>query len=312
MRWSRRSPVAGRRLSCVDADTTAITSDAGAPVTGPFSITVAFSEPVTGFELEDLVVGNGSASELQGDNAAYNATITPEASGTVTVNIAAGAAQDDAGNPSAATDQFSIVADLTTGPMNRSPSPTGTLPNRTMAPDDTLNVDVSQAFVDPDDDALTYTVSSSVPQVVTAKVTGALVMLAARSEGAATIRVTATDAGGLSAVQSFTVTVEMSPSRHFTDHPIRPGVTPVKAVHFMELMPTRRQAGGPALDRRLAGAGVNPDQGGPPDGAAVRRGGAGVRWLTPRARNPRRGRRGVSAGFGPTASSSVRNQTWSP
>ena len=87
----------GAQLSCVDADTTsptvAISSDAGAPVTGPFSITVAFSEPVTGFELEDLVVGNGSASELQGNNASYMATITPAASGTVTVDIAAGAAQ---------------------------------------------------------------------------------------------------------------------------------------------------------------------------------------------------------------------------
>ena len=73
----------------MDADTTsptvAISSDAGAPVTGPFSITVAFSEPVTGFELEDLVVENGSASELQGNNASYMATITPAASGTVTV-----------------------------------------------------------------------------------------------------------------------------------------------------------------------------------------------------------------------------------
>ena len=75
----------GAQLSCVDADTTsptaAISSDVGAPVTGPFSITVAFSEPVTGFELEDLVVGNGSASELQGNNASYMATITPAASG---------------------------------------------------------------------------------------------------------------------------------------------------------------------------------------------------------------------------------------
>ena len=110
----------GAQLSCVDADTTsptvAISSDAGAPVTGPFSITVAFSEPVTGFELEDLVVGNGSASELQGNNASYMATITPAASGTVTVDIAAGAAQDGAGNPSAAAVQFSIVADLTPVP----------------------------------------------------------------------------------------------------------------------------------------------------------------------------------------------------
>ena len=66
----RALPAAGRSLSCVDTDTTsptvAISSDAGAAVTGPFSITVAFSEPVTGFELEDLVVGNGSASELRG------------------------------------------------------------------------------------------------------------------------------------------------------------------------------------------------------------------------------------------------------
>ena len=43
-------------------------------------------------------------------------TTTPEASGTVTVDIAAGAAQDSAGNPSAAADQFSIVADLTPVP----------------------------------------------------------------------------------------------------------------------------------------------------------------------------------------------------
>ncbi len=46
----------------MDADTTspavAISSDASAPVTGPFSIAIAFSEPVTGFELEDLVVAD--------------------------------------------------------------------------------------------------------------------------------------------------------------------------------------------------------------------------------------------------------------
>ena len=37
-------------------------------------IAIAFSEPVTGFELEDLVVGNGSSSALQGNNASYTAT----------------------------------------------------------------------------------------------------------------------------------------------------------------------------------------------------------------------------------------------
>ena len=129
----------------------------------------------------------------------------------------------------------------------RSPAPTGTLPDRRLAPDDTLNVDVSGAFVDPDGDALTYTVSSSAPQTVTARAEGALVTLTAVGEGAATIRVTATDPGGLSAMQSFTVRVSMPVSRSFTDDPLQPGVTPVKAVHFTELrtrIDALRRAGG--------------------------------------------------------------------
>ena len=98
-----------------------------------------------------------------------------------------------------------------------------------------MNVDVSGAFVDPDGDALSFMAVTSAPQVVTVAVTGAFVMLAAAREGAATIRVTATDPGGLSATQAFAVTVEVSVSVPFINHPIRPGVTPVKAVHFTEL-----------------------------------------------------------------------------
>ena len=48
------------------APTVTITSSASEPVTGAFSIAVTFSEPVNGFELADLVVGNGNASGLQG------------------------------------------------------------------------------------------------------------------------------------------------------------------------------------------------------------------------------------------------------
>ena len=66
---------------------------------GPFCITVTFSERVIGFELKDLVVGSGSASELQGSNASYTATITTAVSGAVTVDIAAGAAQDGTRQP---------------------------------------------------------------------------------------------------------------------------------------------------------------------------------------------------------------------
>ena len=106
----------GAELSCVDADTTAptvtISTTASAPVNGPFSITVTFSESVTGFDVEDLVIGNGSASDLQGSDASYAATVTPAASGPVTVDILAGAAHDTAGKPSVAGTQFSIIAYL--------------------------------------------------------------------------------------------------------------------------------------------------------------------------------------------------------
>ena len=118
---------------------------------------------------------------------------------------------------------------------NRPPTVAVTLPDRALTPNGSLTVDVSSAFVDPDGDALTYAVSSSAPGVVTVRAAGARVTLTATGEGTAAIRVTATDPGGLSASQSFTVTAGTSVSVPFTDDPIRPGVTPVRAVHFTEL-----------------------------------------------------------------------------
>ncbi|MCY4508087.1 MAG: hypothetical protein OXG35_14190, partial [Acidobacteria bacterium] len=119
---------------------------------------------------------------------------------------------------------------------NRPPTAVGTLPDRRL-PDvgaATLDVDVSPAFADPDGDALTYAVSSSAPRVVSVLAAGPRVKLTAVAEGTATIRVTATDPGGLTATQTFTVTVGGT-SAPFTDPEIAPEVTPVRAVHFMEL-----------------------------------------------------------------------------
>ena len=114
--FGRLAQELGLTLCDTTSPTVTITRAASDPVAGPFTVIVTFSERVTGFELADLIVGNGSASELQGDGAGYTATITPAASGTVTVDIAAGAAEDSAGNPSVAADQFSIAADLTPVP----------------------------------------------------------------------------------------------------------------------------------------------------------------------------------------------------
>ena len=122
-------------------------------------------------------------------------------------------------------------------PPNRPPQAAGTLPAvRLSGPGVTLEVDVSAAFGDPDGDPLTYTASSSAPRVVTARVAGARVTLTAVSAGLSTVRVTAADPGGQSAAQSFTASVPTTTGTgRFTDDPLRPGVTPVRAVHFTEL-----------------------------------------------------------------------------
>ena len=58
--------------------TVTVTGPAG-PVSGAFTATFTFSEDVTGFELGDISVANGAASNLSGSGAVYTATITPEA-----------------------------------------------------------------------------------------------------------------------------------------------------------------------------------------------------------------------------------------
>jgi len=77
----------------------------------PIPITVTFDEAVTGFTLSDVVVTNGTASNFQGSGTTYTFTIAPAANGTITVNIAAGAANDLAGNTSLAATEFTIVSD---------------------------------------------------------------------------------------------------------------------------------------------------------------------------------------------------------
>ncbi|WP_339334737.1 Ig-like domain-containing protein, partial [uncultured Maricaulis sp.] len=99
-----------------------ITNDETAPtvdITGPtavqigaFSVSFDFSEDVTGFALEDISVGNGTASGFAGSGDAYTATITPAATGSVSVDVAASSAFDSAGNGNTAATQFAVQADL--------------------------------------------------------------------------------------------------------------------------------------------------------------------------------------------------------
>ena len=77
-------------------------SPAGAPVRpgSPVSLEATFSEPVSGFALEDISVVNGVGGNFAGSGAVYTLDVTPNAIGELTVDIAAGVAEgaDGSGN----------------------------------------------------------------------------------------------------------------------------------------------------------------------------------------------------------------------
>lgn len=72
----------------------------------PIPVTITFSSAVTGFTLSDLIVGNGTASNLLGSGTTYTASITPTVAGTVTVDLAANAVNDIIANGNTAATQF--------------------------------------------------------------------------------------------------------------------------------------------------------------------------------------------------------------
>ena len=117
------TPTSGTNDNFFLLDNTAptVTITAASTSTGPFTATFTFDEAVTGFAVGDITVGNGAPSNLQNptsDNQTFTALITPVATGTVTLNVAANVAMDAVGNGNTAAIQVSIshtasVADTT-------------------------------------------------------------------------------------------------------------------------------------------------------------------------------------------------------
>ena len=79
-------------------------------INSPLSVKAAFSEPVSGFSVDDIAVANGAAGNFTGSDggAVYTFDVTPDAVGTVTVEIAAGAAENGDGNGNTAAPLFSL------------------------------------------------------------------------------------------------------------------------------------------------------------------------------------------------------------
>lgn len=127
-------------------------------------------------------------------------TVTAVSAGTATVTVTA---RDPAGLSAAAS------ANITVMEPNRAPVPAmAVAPPQAAVVGDTVRLDVSPFFTDPDGDAMTYSASSTNTSVATVSVEGSIVVAAAVGVGSTTLTVTATDPDGLTGSLSVPVTVE--------------------------------------------------------------------------------------------------------
>ena len=101
-----------KRLYDVQQPGVVLSTLAPSPTNQPFAVEVVFSEAVTGFDLTDIVVSNGTAAQLKkGTDKKYTFNISPAANGEVRVLVGAGAAADMAGNPSIASNELVLQFD---------------------------------------------------------------------------------------------------------------------------------------------------------------------------------------------------------
>ena len=90
---------------------------------------------------------------------------------------------------------------------NRAPVVLGAIDGRELPAGESVDVDVSSHFAEPDGQELSFAFSVPDESVVSISADGPVVTIAALAKGSATVTVTATDPGGLSASQSFRATV---------------------------------------------------------------------------------------------------------
>ena len=131
---------------------------------------------------------------------------TALAAGTVEASVGV----EDPGNLRV-SQTFSITV---IGAANNQPQPVGTIPAQTLTVGGgSATVDVSSYFSDPDGDALSYSFSYSDSSKINANVAGSTVIFAPIAAGSSTVTVTATDPDGLTATQTFTITVNKASNR---------------------------------------------------------------------------------------------------
>ena len=168
------------------APTVIISTTAGALTNkSPIPVTVTFSKNVADFTEGGIKVSNGTVSDFIRVGKVYTMNVTPTADGAVTIDVAAGAAHDTAGNANTAASQLSVTYDATAPTVEISTS-AGALTNTSPIP---VTVTFSKSVADFTESDLTVangTVSDfiGVGKVYTMKVTP-------KADGAVTVDVAA-------------------------------------------------------------------------------------------------------------------------
>ncbi len=128
--------------------------------------------------------------------------------GTAVLDIEATGVDRDSGAGIVMAPGAVDAVDVAEADRNGAPTVENAESDRTLAPgDDAVDIDLEDVFDDPDDDTLTYEAISSDPDRLTITRSNAQVTLTPVSPGRVVVRLSAIDPDGLSAIDSFSVTV---------------------------------------------------------------------------------------------------------
>ena len=187
-----------------------------------FQAIVPNRAPAAGDPIPDMevFVGDSVATDVSehfidpdGDALTFEATSSSPVNASVSMSgsvaTARGLSKGSTRITVAATDPGGLTAEQSFQVIipNRAPRPGDPIPDMEVFVGDSAATDVSEHFIDPDGDALTFAASTSDARVAVPFVSGNALRISGAERGIATLTVTATDSDGLSAEQTFVVTV---------------------------------------------------------------------------------------------------------
>lgn len=137
-----------------NAPSVTLSTTAASPGNGPFTVSAAFSESVTGLASGDFAVINATVGSPQTtDNITYTLLVTPIAEGAVSVQIPAGAVVNIANTPNASSntlnftyDQTPPNTDIVSGPLLVTNSSTATFTFSSTEPNSTYEISLDRGI----------------------------------------------------------------------------------------------------------------------------------------------------------------------